>query len=243
METINYNELFFIDKDNFSKGTYGTVRKCVFNGKTYALKEFEDPFYLVGKRRMLEAINEVQNKSLFVPKFWVKKDEETSRYLTDFCDGKDVDAYAQYPIKEKINLLKQIKNIIVTMHENGIIHADLIGSNIMVSNLGLPCIIDFDNASYQNHKTCIYDVCDLSQSFIKQYGVEKEMDIFLFNILTFAIINECEFYLCRRNIFNENFGYFNNGDAKKICDSLFLEDKVPNKDFLIDTIDEASLKC
>ena len=129
------------------------------------------------------------------------------------------------------------------MHENGIIHADLIGSNIMVSNLGLPCIIDFDNASYQNHKTCIYDVCDLSQSFIKQYGVEKEMDIFLFNILTFAIINECEFYLCRRNIFNENFGYFNNGDAKKICDSLFLEDKVPNKDFLIDTIDEASLKC
>ena len=58
--------------------------------------------------------------------------------------------------------------------------------------------------------------------------------------ITFSLINECEFYLSRRNILNNNFGFFNNNDARKICDSLFLEDNVPNEDFLIDAIDETS---
>lgn len=240
LKIINYDELIFTDKDNFSSGTYGTIKKCIFDGKIYACKEFKDPFYLVGKRRMLDQLSEIEDKNLYTPKFWVKKNDETFRYLTYFCDGKDIDAYEQYPINEKIKLLKQTKNIILTMHEEGIIHSDLIGSNIMVSKYGNPSIIDFDNASFKNHKTCIYDVCDLSQEFIKKYGVKKEIDIFLFNLLTFSLINECEFYLSRRNILNNNFGFFNNNDSKKICDSLFLEDNVPNEDFLIDTIDETS---
>lgn len=239
MKTINFEDLYFTDNDIYSSGTYGNIKKCLFNGKTYACKEFKDPFYLVGKRLLIEELSDIQHESLYTPEFWVKKDGETNRYLTDFCTGKDIDSYSDYPINEKIKILKHTKNLILSMHEEGIIHADLIGSNIMVENAS-PCIIDFDNASYKNHKTCIYDVCDLSQAFIKAYGIKKEIDTFIFNILTFSIINECEFYLCRKNVFLNNLGYFNNSDSKKICDSFFLDTKVPNKDFLIDTIDETS---
>lgn len=240
MQTINYEELTFIDEGVYSSGTYGIIKRCIFDGKLYVCKEFKDPFYLTGKRRMLGELSEIKNPNLYIPKFWVKKDDETSRYLMDFCDGKDINAFEQYPIKEKIKILKKAKNVILSMHEEGIIHSDLIGSNIMVSDMN-PCIIDFDNASFKLHKTCMYDVCDPSQEFIKKYGVKKEVDVFIFNILTFSVINECDFYLRRRNILNNNFGFFDNKDGRKICDSFFLDTETPNGDFLIDTIDETSI--
>ena len=239
LQTINYEDLMFIDEDAYSSGTYGIIKRCIFDGKLYVCKEFKDSSYLTGKKRMLNELSKIKNPNLCTPKFWIKKKDKISRYLMDFCDGKDISAFEQYPIKEKVNLLKKVKDLILSMHEVGIIHSDLIGSNIMVSGMN-PYIIDFDNASFKRHKTCLFDVGDLSQEFINKYGIKKEIDIYIFNILTFSIINECDFYLSRKNVLSDNFGFFNNKEGRKICNGFFLDNKTPNDDFLIDTLNENS---
>ena len=153
MKTINYNDLIILDKECYNSGTYGTIRKCLFNDKEYALKEFKDPFYLVGKRWKLSSLGYVNRKELLTPKFWVKKDDETNMYLSDWCDGKNIEAYSDYNIKEKIDVLKKAKEAILVMHDENIIHADLIGSNIMVSSNQDAKIVDFDNATFNNRET------------------------------------------------------------------------------------------
>ena len=48
--------------------------------------------------------------------------------------------------------------------------------------------------------------------------------------------------MVRNKIRSNNYGVFNDSYERKICNSLLLESDVPNQDFLIDTIDETSLK-
>lgn len=241
METINYNELKIIDKDEYSSGTFGEIRRCILDGKLYALKTFIDPFYLVGKRMKIEYLSEVNQKELITPKLWVKKDDETSSYLTDWCDANDVGFLKKEEnLNKKIKTLKKAKEAILVMHNENIIHGDLVDSNIIVDEKDNCYIIDFDNATYNGYDTFLCDVNDFSHDFIKKYGIRKEIDIFLFNLITFSVINGCKLETVRQNILQGNFRYFDNDDSKKICDTFHLDYQIPNKDFLIDTIDETS---
>ena len=54
--------------------------------------------------------------------------------------------------------------------------------------------------------------------------------------MTFSILNEVNYYNIESDICDKKYGVFENKEAKKICKSLLLEDKVFNNDFLIDTI-------
>lgn len=240
MKTIDYNDLIIIDNDCYNSGSFGIIRRCIYNNKEYALKEFKQKFYLAGKKRKLSSLSDINQKGLLTPKFWVKKDNNTNRYLSDWCDGKNIEAYSDYETQEKINILKKAKEQILIMHDEKIIHSDLIGSNIMVSSNQDTNIIDFDNSTFDNYKTIPRDTNDLSIEFIKRYGIKKEIDVFLFNVLTFYIINDCSPHLVRRNILADNLKYFDNPESKKVCKTLLLEHKTPSKDFLIDTIDETS---
>ena len=134
----------------------------------------------------------------------------------------------------------RVKEQILVMHDEKIIHGDLIGSNIMISSDRNVNIIDFDNSTFDKHKTVLKHTNDFSNEFIKKYGITKEIDIFLFNILTFSIINDCSPHLVRQNILCNDFKYFDNVESKKVCNTFLLDHKTPNKDFLIDTIDETN---
>lgn len=241
METIMYEDLYFDDYEKYQCGSFGKVRKCYYNSKRYAYKEFNYDDYLNGKKRKLMLLSKVDNPKLFVPKFWVKKKyDENKTYLTDFSMGKDIEFLISEDYLYKLKILRDTKNLIIQMHNEGIIHSDLIPSNIMYNNSGAS-IIDFDNCSYKGFKTNIDDTNDYSYEFLKKYGLRKEVDIHMFNLLTYYLINESkDYYLLREQIYLKNYGYFNNKDGIKICKSLFLDDKVPNKDFLIDTIDETN---
>ena len=48
--------------------------------------------------------------------------------------------------------------------------------------------------------------------------------------------------MVRNKIRSNNYGVFKDSYEREICNSLLLESDVPNQDFLIDTIDETSLK-
>lgn len=233
MKRISFNEIILNPNYEVLEGSFGEVRRCFYKEKPYIIKTFKNSSYLKGKKRKLSLLSEVDKPGLYVYKFWVEKNS----CLADISSGKEIYKVKQ---KNKIETLENTKNLILTMHNEGIIHGDLISSNILVDET-VPSIIDFDNCSYRGYDIKYSDANDFTQEFMKKFGVNKELDIFLFNLLTFSIINDCKMDLTRQKISQNKYGYFDNKDGIKICNSLFLDDEVPNKDFLIDTIDKAKL--
>lgn len=240
MKTINYDALTFIrDRRIYPRCSFGKISKCRFDGKYYALKEFRVPKYLNGKKRKLDMLSEIKNEHLLTPKYWVKKGNEKNMYLCDYCEGENISILEEYSKPQKIILLKQAKEAILSMHDEEIIHADITIYNIMIEN-GIAKILDFDNCTYGGFTTKAMDSNDYVQEFIKTYGINPELDIHLFNILTLQIMNEWSFFSIKKHIFSKDFGVFSDPEAIKICNRLFSDNKTPNKDFLIDTIDETS---
>ncbi len=239
METIMYEDLYFDDPDEYQSGSYGKIKVCYYNNKKYAYKQFKNSKFLNGKRRKLSMLSNINISRLLVPKFWVcKNGNAKNAYLTDFCKGKSFDFLGVENIENKVNKINDSKNLIISMHEEGIIHADLNPSNILY-NKEKTSIIDFDTCSFRNYKTNLLETTDYCQEFIKKYGIKPELDIFMFNILTYSLIQDCDYYLVRNSINKQKYGFFDNKYGRKICNSLFLDDDIPNNDFLIDTIDES----
>ncbi len=236
-----YEDLYFDEPDEYQSGSYAIIKTCYYNDKKYAYKEFKQNDYLNGKIKKLNLLSQIDIPNLIIPRFWVmKKDMLRQSYLTNFCESKDIDFLKYENNINKLRIIKSVKNLIILMHQEGIIHADLNPSNILYDN-EKSSIIDFDISSYKGYKTNILEANDYCQEFIKKYGIRPELDIFMFNLLTYYLIEDCEYYLVRNNIDKNKYGVFDNIDGRKICNSLFLDGNVLNKDFLIDTIDETSI--
>lgn len=236
METINYNDLEFIDDKSWEFGSFGTLRRCIFKGKYYSCKTFKDPSYLNGKKEKISQISKIENEKLIIPKFWVQKNGKTDAYLTLLKDN-------CWNIAERkgniFNQLKDSKDNILKMHEYKIIHGDLSLSNIIVNN-DIAYIIDFDNASYNGSKINLKDANDFTIQYVENFGLNNALDVYLFNLITFSLINNVNIKIVRSTIAEGDYGYFNSKDAIKICNQSFLQSPYSDKDFLIDTIDETN---
>lgn len=243
MKTIDYNDLYFIDSNphlHWASGSFGEIRRCILNDKVYTYKEFSNINYLKCRKRKLFKLSEINVPGLLMPKYWIKKQNIDSGYLTDFDYKDNMSFLLSKPLETKYQTLQNAKNLMLTMHSEKIIHGDLHDDNILTKDK-VCSIIDFDNSSYGRFKTKAKDANNYCINFIKNYGIKPELDIFMFNILTYYIINEEKnYFLLRQKIYQGKYGCFNNKDGIRICKSLFLDDKVPNKDFLIDTIDETT---
>lgn len=241
MKSINFKDIELLDSTYHSFGTYACIYKCLYKNILYAYKSFNDDDFLKGKKNKLNAISKIQSPYLYTPLYWVKSDFISNNYLIKFCFGKDLNAFSDYEMLHKIKILKNTKKAILNMHDSGIIHADLIGSNIMIEN-DEASIIDFDNSSFDKYKTNPIETNELSSNFIKEYGIIPEVDIYLFNLLTFSIINECNLYHVRKHIQNKEYQYIDDKDAIDILKHMSFDKTTPIKDFLIDAIDESKFK-
>ena len=69
-----------------------------------------------------------------------------------------------------------------------------------------------------------------------QYDVNsKELDVFLFNKMTFELINDLDGNReVEKNIRDKEYGIFTDKESKKICRALILEGN-PSTEFLIDS--------
>lgn len=235
MKSIDINNIIL---DNFNGyGSFGVINKCHINNKLYAYKFFKNDKYLDGKKNNISNISKINDEQLIVPKMWVTNNNSKIGYISDFCYGKDIGFDKENLIEELINA----KEVIKKMHSYKLIHGDLISSNIMVKDKKA-FIIDFDNSSFNGNKINIKHTNDLSYEYINKLGVNYGLDVFIFNLLTFSLINDCKFYSCRNEIGRKNYKYFSNNDAIKICNQSFLNGGYSDKDFLIDTIDKEKFK-
>lgn len=238
MKTVSFNELNDIFQTSY--GYFCWLYKCIYQGKPYALKSFKS-HDLINKN--VEKINQlgdnVHEASLTIPKFWVANSENKLDLLLPWFDGKDLVSIENDCLPTKIKLLRKIKECIIIMHFHKIIHGDISSANIMVNN-GEVAITDFDNCSYAGYSTDLEACNILAKAFIKRYGLCSELDIFLFNIITYELIYGCSNDDLKRIIYGRSFRYTESLPTKEIINEFFLCKRYPTNKFLIDNIDETN---
>ncbi|MEG2351595.1 MAG: serine/threonine-protein kinase [Bacilli bacterium] len=235
MKKIDINKLKI--NDDFDGGSFAVVRKCEYEDNFYALKEFHEQSkaFTTNFINKINSLSLINNNSLVTPKILVTKNDVPIAYLSKYIDGKIFDFLYNQTIAQKISVLKKGKEKLLQMHEEGLIHSDIHYGNIMYNDNSV-YFIDFDNCSYKRYKTKLNLTTDFAQEFIKKYGVCKEIDVAMFNYLTFSLVNSNSFFLTRNEIIKQNYGYFYDNDSIKICNNLLLTEKYPTTDFLIDSI-------
>lgn len=211
-------------------GGYSDNYKCRFNNNDFMFKRFLDVDEIITPS-FTDKINEISklsDKIPYVPQYWVLRESKCIGYLTKFHPGSDI-GFATGKL-ELLNLLKDAKEKLLYLHNFGLIHGDIHYCNILF-NEGSTDFIDFDNSSYlgMNPEFSLYSTD--ARNFVSSYGVSKDLDIFLFNLMTYEIINDL--YLTG-SLYSEHYGLFKDNDAKRICDGLRFE-KSPSSEFLIDT--------
>ena len=234
MDTIKYNDINIMNC-NYKKGSFSKIDKYAFNGKCYALKKFNDEKYLNGKKIKINELNKINDDHLILPKLWVEKDGNKNQYLSRFCYG------SQISKDGIIDKLMYTKELIKRMHEYKIIHCDLNKSNILFIGND-PFIIDFDNASYNNSKIDVNSLNDYSADYIKKLGINNGLDVYLFNLLTFSLLNEVPYFCIRKEVMNKNYKIFNFKELIDLFNSFFLDKGYSDNDYFIDLVSIISNK-
>ena len=101
--------------------------------------------------------------------------------------------------------------------------------------LGIETAYLFDNKSGE-YKYVKYLLNKFTE-FMGQnnYDTSKELDVFLFNKMTFELINDLDGNReVEKNIRDKEYGIFTDKESKKICRALILEGN-PSTEFLIDS--------
>ena len=236
-ENILYHQLI-------GEGSFGSVYKVFKNEEEMALKKLKDDMEIPDAvfLKIIEMCKDCEkfDKNLIVPKY-VVDDKFKDKYLMNCVEGKGLNKYLTLPLEEKIEILRKAKELVCAMNNCGIIHGDLYFANFIYNGDAKNVyIIDFDSSSYGGYDLEVDLANDLTGSYIYHNGIGVGVDKFMFNIMTFAFLNNITTYKARINMLREEYGVFDYCDAKKICDSVANFYKC--NDFLIDTLDDEKVK-
>lgn len=231
MKNINIKDLEIISE--ISSGSYAVIKKCKYKGKIYAYKEFYQPKEFLNEKsiKKFDKLSKQSVSCIISPLKIVEDNKEKTGYLTEYVDGPVIDSLKNKSQNNIIDALEHAKVNLEKMHNLGIIHGDIHHLNIIDSKF-----IDFDNCFYKNIKPNYKYLSKYAQEFIKKYGLCQELDIAMFNILTYYMLTNISYSYTIVNIIEGNYGIFETVEQKQICKNLLLKDKEPTKKLLINTL-------
>lgn len=233
MKTIRVSNLKI--GETIGVGSYAHILECKYKEQNYAYKAFLKPQKVLNesRKRKLTRISQLDLKGSVLPQFWVKDGFVINGYLMDLYSNVFLE---ELEPEDRINCLRNLKTSILELHENKIIHGDIHEGNIIYDETSA-FLVDFDNSAYKN-KGINYEMLNINaKNFVTTYGLTKDLDIFLFNVLTYSLFTDIDYY----SVINEipkcsSHGIFDEFDCSDIIKSLTLKEKNFNNDFLIDRI-------
>lgn len=210
-----------------------TMSKEMKKNKEYKLLELDK----------YEELKEYYNKILYLVNNI--KNEYLSGYIVKPCLGLPLNKIILSK-KEKIRILKQLKEILILFEKNGIIYDDIHLGNIYYnSDTKKIELIDIDNISINNYEK------DLNSFLIQDYCYHGGIDgvnarIYAFNLITYILlINNVEEYDIRvlYESFEQKIKKTSEPYIYELCKNLLTPRINTNCDneYLIDIIDEKML--
>ena len=242
----------YIDKDNIKvtekiidTGGYARIHLCEYNNKLYAYKKFIEREFIFTDND-IKRIEVLTDKNIFpeiiLPKYLIRNNGKFESYITDLFNGETFDSLYKKDIALKIEFLLKIKDVIIKMNnELDIIHGDIHPDNLMFNkDTKKVCLIDFDNCKIDNINQNKNYLNPLYKEYITYNSYSSLADIYMFNILTFSLLNEVNYFMVNDYIINNGYGdLFNSKSSFKLLDDISICKE--NKEFLIDMVDEKKL--
>ena len=240
MNVVNIKDIIIGDK--IGQGASGEVRKCTFDGNQYCIK-------IINKTYPKSVITNIKNmtsqefsKEYFVPLFVVENSSgDFLHYLMNF-DEKLLQATKIKELRDKLIFLKNAREIIHKLHRKfKRIHGDLVLENMLYNKLLNAFLVDFDSSldfgkEYEDKQTVRLFV----QDYLKYYPVDKNMDIYTFNVTTLKMIgNVPRVDILLDDIAEGEFFMFQeNKNIKRLTKELLLRDtkKRYSGEYIIDHI-------
>ena len=240
---LNVTNLFFGD------GSFSEVSEVSFKKEKYAYKEFYDSSFIEKNNleKRFDLLLERKLKQSAVAEYIVDSNGVSSGYLVPSLEKGNLSV-----LNKRIEIYKSlltIRDAIIELHRNNIVHGDIhVGNLLFKNNKGM--LIDFDNCRIldnSNIRPNIKIFSNPAKEYIKRKGIIKNLDIYMFNILTFSLLNGANFRSSNINllfekvkngIFKEEYGMFFRKEARNICNMLCNYEA---NDFLIDSIDKKAV--
>ena len=236
VKTINERELSSLKL--IGCGTFADIYTANFNGNTVCYKKFLDSIDCNFAQRLEKStLVDVCDKLVF-PKLLVD-DYGYKGYVSDYFPYFNINLLKHCSANEKVMVLKNAKALIEKMHNDyKIIHGDLHSGNIMFDRKSKDCvIIDFDACSFDDVLVDKAHTNEYVQSYIYYNGMDFSMDVFMYNLTTFTIMNNTGSISSTLNdIFLEKYGVFDNIDGIDICNKAYRLQRTNN--YLIDCVDK-----
>lgn len=243
MDTKNYIYELKIH-EYLGHGSSGVVCACDFLDKKYAFKEISmDDKYKTFIQPRLEKISQFYGDSDFVFPYKLIYNDPSDNLLcgyimdhikdyTDLCD-------LELNYKEKLRILYKAREVLDKLHsEYKHIHTDINSWNFVYNEkIDKVFLLDFDTCIDLNKKNDVdFEYLNtLAMTYCKYNGFDIDLDIFMFNMLTFSILNDIKFYDSFYYINDGNFGCIESNKAIQILkDYDDIEFKKLRKEYVID---------
>lgn len=227
-------------------GANSNVFMADFNGALCAYKEFCDPKYVAAIDARIKKISQHYGdpRYAFPSDFIYKKpaDENFLSYVLDLISFYDnVGGLKGLSREEIIKILKLGRDSVEGLHEDyNIIHCDLSPWNFMYNKtLDRVILMDFDTNIDLSNKEIGPDKrlhSDVLLEYFKNHGIDKDADIFLYNLCCYALLNNCSYCDALGKITKEDFGTIEESGAQKILTTYknFDMPKSLKKEYIID---------
>lgn len=243
---MNRDYLGSVIKGNYiGGGMFSDVYTCDYHYSFFAYKEYIDieeahKYISYIKDNLYKLSEFYQDKDYLLPYKFIYKNPNSELfrgYILDYLY--EYNTLNKLEGVDKIKLLLRARDLIEKLHkEYGFIHGDISTFNFMFNNTSDDLrLIDFDNVINIKHPGEI----DLSyyHDYVYEYSkhnkIDKDLDIFLFNITCFAVINNVPYDDVLDLIFQKNYKNITNENAIKILESYKdLGSKTLKKEYIID---------
>ena len=238
MNVVNFKDIIL--GDSIGKGASGEVRKCTFEGNQYCIKIINTTY----PRSVVSNIKRMTNiefsKEYFTPLYIVEGTTgNVYGYLMNYDENlKEANKIRDF--NEKLIFLKNARRIIDKLHkEYKMVHGDLVSENMMYDELLNSFLVDFDSSlkfdkQYENKQTVRLFV----QQYLRYYPVDKNMDIYTFNVTTLKMLGSVPIVnLLFQDIATNEFKMFQDKkEVRKLTKELLLRDtrKEYSGEYIID---------
>lgn len=238
-------------------GSFSNVYKCIdkYTDRFVAYKEFCSKEELEKiKNVIIDIMKHYGNNDYVIPFSLICDNKDNSLgYIMQFYEGykslsttKEFDSVYEtstLSIEEKMNIIKKARILVEFFHKNfKFLHGDLAPWNFMYDKYEDHLVLnDFDSSINLSKKTEIYDSVHpiITLDYLKHQKVDEGLDIYLFNLFTYAIINNVNYNDVINIIRMNNYGELSSNEkVKEILNSYkdLGTTKTLKKEYIMDYI-------
>lgn len=225
------------------RGAFSRIYECDYYDSYFAYKEFIDKKSVEKFYDNLVKLQKYNDDTRFVFPYQFIYAHPNDKYFVGYVIDllykyENLNKLHDLDYSKKIHLLKKARELVeVFNNKYGFLHTDLSPMNFMYSyEKDDVKLIDFDLSVDLNNPTKeLVHNHFITDVYTRTHGIDKDLDMFIFNLTTYAVLNNVSIYDVILYIINNEYGCIENSQAIDILSRYSdIENNTLKKEYVID---------